>query len=228
MKENIKICNYCGEEISFKNTQTSAGWAEVDISGVCEKCFDDSTFDLSENLKNLDNFVLSLIKDGVILAGGALRSLVDAEDKVQDYDLFFLDQLKVEAVKNKLKDNNFNLIFECPKGELFSYVNSKGTKVQLILKRKYSSCEDIISSFDITACCCAYDGNNFWKNTRFIFDNLNKLININKVEYPIATMKRISKYISKGFKLTPDAASKFVTEVNSMKLDDNNTALYID
>ena len=228
MESSTVICKSCGEEINYSNTQTKAGWDEVHISGLCEKCFENATFCLEDNIDVLDSFVLSLIGKGVVLAGGALRALVNTWDEIQDYDLFFIDNTKVEEVKGKLNDNDYNLIFECPEGKLFTYVNSDGIKVQLILKREYSSCLDIINSFDVTACCAAYDGEEFFYNDRFVFDNLNGLLNINSIEYPVATMKRIAKYIEKGFKLTSGAAKLFVDSVNTMQLDDNNTALYID
>lgn len=228
MEQETKICKCCGEEINYSNTQTKAGWAEVNITGICEKCFDNTTFNLEENIDVLDEFVLSLIKDGVVLAGGSLRALVNTYDEIQDYDLFFLDESKVQSVKEELEGNEFNLVFACPEGKLFTYINTDQVKVQLILKRTYTSCQDIISSFDVTACCCAYDGNKFYYSDRFVFDNLNGLININNIEYPVATMKRIAKYVEKGFKLTSGAAKYFVEDVNTMELDDSNTALYID
>jgi len=226
-------CISCGEDIDYSNTKTKAGWNETEISGLCEKCFDDCTFDLEGSLEDnleegrLSKEVLQCIGDGVVLAGGALRSLIDATD-IQDYDLFFLDLKKVDTVKEYLVSKGWKLKFSCPKGELFTYMNEEKVKVQLITKKEYKDCNELIQSFDITACCCAYDGEKFYKSKRFIFDSINKLINIQAVEYPVATMRRICKYVSKGYKLTTKASQYFIEEVNSMQLDENNTALYID
>lgn len=33
-------CRKCGEQFNADNTHTSAGWAETQISGYCENCFD--------------------------------------------------------------------------------------------------------------------------------------------------------------------------------------------
>lgn len=222
-------CISCGEKIDYSNTRTKDGWKEVSISGMCEKCFDNCTFDPEENLDILDPEILSVLGNGVILAGGALRSLVNPEEELCDYDLFFTDTSKINSVQQHLTNKGYSLIFQCPKGELSTYFNNETeTKVQLITKRKYTDMIDLISSFDITACCCAYDGNAFEYNERFVFDVLNKLININSVEYPVATMKRIAKYVNKGYTLTSKASVSFVQLVNSMQLDENNLALYID
>lgn len=222
-------CVSCKEKIDYSNTRTKEGWDEVHISGLCEKCFDNSTFCLEDGLYALDSGILSILGNGVILAGGSLRALVDPSDTICDYDLFFTDTSKISYVQEYLLGNKYSLIFQCPKGELSTYFNAESkTKVQLITKRQYNDMQDLISSFDITACCCAYDGETFEKNDRFIFDVLNKLININKIEYPVATMKRIAKYSQKGYTLTSAASLVFVQTVNTMQLDDSNLALYID
>lgn len=226
--DNKHICKNCKEEVNWSNTATKAGYEEYNISGLCEKCFDNLCYNLEDSLCMLDEDILSIIKDGVILAGGALRTLLDGSD-IQDYDLFFLDQAKIKVVKKYLISKNYKNIFTCPKGELFTYYNEYlENKVQLINKRSYKDCEDIINSFDITACCCAYDGTSFYKHERFVFDSLNMRINLNTIEYPVATMKRIAKYISKGYALTNEASTVFVTVVNSMQITDDNTAFYID
>lgn len=35
-----KECRICKEQISNKNTKTLAGWKEVQITSICENCFD--------------------------------------------------------------------------------------------------------------------------------------------------------------------------------------------
>lgn len=225
--EEPKICKCCGETLSWSNTITPAGWDEYEISGLCEKCFDDSTFCMEDALDDLNPDVLDIIGNGVVLAGGALRFLVDPEDTPQDYDLFFTDTSKIDSVKAKLLRKGYTKVFECHEGKLTTF-KDEDIKVQLINKRDYSSCEDIISSFDITACCAAYDGEQFYKHNRFVFDNLNKLINLNAIEYPMATMKRIAKYSQKGFRLTTQATEDFVTYCNQVELTDDNKVFYID
>lgn len=226
-EEEPKVCKSCGETLSYSNTITPEGRDEHNISGLCEKCFDDTTFCMEDNLDELNQDVLSIIKDGVVLAGGALRSLVDPDDSPQDYDIFFTDTSKIEQTKEYFLRKGYTKVFECPEGKLVTFKN-EDTKVQLINKRPYADCLDIISSFDITACCAAYDGKEFYKHNRFVFDNLNKLINLNAIEYPMATMKRIAKYSQKGFRLTTQCTEDFVTFVNKVELTDANKVFYID
>lgn len=50
----------------------------------------------------------------------------------------------------------------------------------------------------------------------------------NADEYPVATMKRIEKYIQKGYSLSNDAAKFFVGEVSDNIWSDGDLELYID
>lgn len=229
--ENKVHCKVCKEEINWTNTVTESGWQEVAISCTCEKCFDNLTFDMEENLSKLDEHVVSLVEKSphVVLAGGALRVLVNpSEEEICDYDLFVTDQSVLEKLLKDLEALGYKKVFECPKRELFTYVKEDEFKVQVINKRPYSDCDNMISSFDITACCAAWDGENFYKHERFVFDVLNKRINLNAVEYPNATLKRIVKYALKGYQLTSSATDFYVNTLNQMELTSENRVMYVD
>lgn len=236
-KENteIKTCRCCGEEIGWNNVATPEGWAEVEITSTCEVCFDDMFFDLDLEAFfefSVDDYPIIediLNTEGVYLAGGFLRTLVDPQDEIQDIDIFFRNKQIAEKFKQEMIDNGYSLIFSCPKGELFSFRDENDTKIQLITKFYYEDVDQLINSFDITACCVATeDGVNLVKHRRFIFDVLNKRLNINKVTFPVATLSRIMKYKDKGFTMSGKASTEYVTQVNMMTLDETNMALYVD
>ena len=230
-KEAVKHCAVCQEKINWTNTGTEDGWKEADITSICEKCFDNATFDMEEHLEELCYNIRALVKSspGVVLAGGALRMLVDPyNEEICDYDLFVTDQSVLDNLLTDIQAMGYSKVFECPKRELFTFVQEDEYKVQVINKRPYWDCQDIISSFDITAACAAWDGENFYKHERFVFDVLNKRTNLNVVEYPNATMKRIVKYALKGYTLTSQANDFFISSVNSMELTEENRAMYID
>ena len=230
-KEDAKHCVVCQEEINWTNTATEDGWKEAGITSICEKCFDNATFNMEEHLEELCCNIKALVRNSpnVVLAGGALRVLVDpCNEEICDYDLFVTDQSVLGKLLSDIQEMGYNKVFECPKRELFTFVKEGEYKIQVINKRPYWDCEDIISSFDITASCAAWDGENFYKHERFVFDVLNKRINLNAVEYPNATMKRIVKYALKGYTLTSEANDFFISRVNSMELTEENRVMYID
>lgn len=227
-------CLSCGEVISWENTDGDEDLREHMISGVCGVCFEHccATPLLIEDieLQSEDDEILDMVKnnDGVILGGGYFRKLVDEDDVLCDYDIFFTKNDAIEKLKNHLELLGYRQVFACPKGELFTYKKQDGVKVQLITKFIYSNLREMVDSFDLTACCAGWDGEMFESNRRFIFDVKSKRINLNKVTYPVATMNRIAKYTGKGYTLTPKANLEFVLAVNEMVLDENNMALYVD
>jgi hypothetical protein len=158
-----------------------------------------------------------------------MRISVDISDELKDIDLFF----ETEEALNKTLDyfekhKNFKNIFACPKRELFTYVDEESeTKVQLVAKEFYTP-QQAIDSFDVTACCAAWDGLKIYKHRRFISDVMHKRIHLNNVQYPNATMRRINKYSHKGYTLTQDAIGYFVETVNGMELTEDNMEFYVD
>ena len=230
----VQYCTACKEEINSSNVFTDAGRKELAISGLCEVCFDNMTFDVSEKLEVLmEKFSKDLqpvvnIK-GCFLAGGALRTTVDPTDEVQDLDLFFETKEALDEARAYYDNSGlYKSVFECPKGELFTYRNLEtAVKVQLVAKEFYSP-QEAIDSFDIIAGCAAWDGEDFYKNRKFISDVLNKRITINVVTYPKSTMRRVAKYVGKGYRLTREAVDAFVDTVSGMELTEENSEYYID
>jgi len=222
-----KQCVCCGEIISHQNVATESGWREVGISGMCEVCFDNIFEDWC--FWKLDRKVANIVRsiDNVVLAGGAMRALVDTGDTICDYDLFVTDLSVLDPLKKRITDSGFNMVFECPEGKLFTYRN-EDVKVQAINNRQYVDIYDLINSFDITACCAAWDGDRVYKNKRFVFDVLNKRINLNKIEYPKATLNRLMKYSQKGYKLTREANEYFFNTLSTFEWTDENERFYID
>jgi hypothetical protein len=189
---------------------------------------------------------LGIIGNGCFLGGGALRTLIEDEE-VADFDLFFeVDQsepilpsyfhpdlypnyvaphTRVEEVKAILRKEKFDCVFACPIGSLFSY--KKGNmKVQLIL-HDFGSPEEIIRKFDISACQAAFDGVNFFCSTNFVRNIKTKRLTLESVTYPVATIKRLSKYEKKGYNISK-AAQQFMKFVEGNVYDNDQLRIYID
>lgn len=240
-------CNNCGSPFSTSNTHTKEGWLETEITGLCEDCFDtmlaeesdtEETIEILTQYKNdstqIDSDIVKLIDSysgKLFLAGGCWRKPFDGI-QIDDYDIFFstLGILELPNVISHLEDIGFNKVFECPLGELYTFKDGD-TKVQLITKFRYESMEDLISTFDITAACCGYDGTQFHFDEMFRQDCENKEIGLNRVTFPVATMKRINKYRDKGYMVPNTTLEHLVQEIvrisgGDMSLIDNR--FYID
>lgn len=185
--------------------------------------------DLLEPLEPFDN-------PGVWLAGGAARSLITNE-RVSDYDLFFHDHTDRDATIDRLRAIGYSKVFECPKGELQTWKGKNTPKVQLITKRYYADMHDLINSFDFTVCKFATEARGTSGGARVVirhaedeFDAVNRYLRIWKIEYPIATLNRIQKYLAKGYK--PWDGQFFwesvALAIQDIVLTDENSALYVD
>lgn len=175
--------------------------------------------------------VQQFLSEDVVLAGGSLRKLFDLREKIEDYDLFFICNAAnfktlVSITKRKLIDAGYVLIFECENQELFTYI-SGNNKIQLIAKQPYSSVGELLESFDFTCCCMAYDGKTFYIHVDAIRSIKNKVIYVNKITYPLSSIKRLLRFSGKGYKIN-DALEETVRQINQMRLNENNMVLYVD
>lgn len=165
------------------------------------------------------------------LAGGALRGLVDKQDVLCDFDLFFSNQLRAAETAVNLESNGFHVIFKCPKGELTTYLKitepdfndlspklagSQYIKVQLITKDFYIHSEHLLATFDINAGRFAYNGTHIYTDREAISDVRKKELTLNTVTHPNATFKRLLKYREKRFKLPNSTIDFFVESVYNM------------
>ncbi len=182
-----------------------------------------------QHIKRFLDLKLLFRTSSVYLAGGALQTLVNPSIKINDYDLFFKDGEYAKIAKALLEEvHKATKIFECPKGELTTY-SVKGMKIQLITKFYYNSMEDLINTFDFRAAMFAFDGETLVTTRSAIHDTKKKLVTINAVQYPVATLNRMIKYAArKRFRVTPDAMRDFVMIVNLSRFDEDQLELYID
>ena len=169
-----------------------------------------------------------LINDHVWLAGGAIRSAI-MDEPIADYDLFFYSIIDSFNTIIRLEELGAELIFKCPEGKLTSF-KLHGMKIQCITEDFYASMVDLINTFDITACRYVTDGKIILTYYSSVRDTLSKKINLHRVMYPVATLKRIAKYAFKGYKLTNKASKFFVEGVyeKGLRQDPLNTRVYID
>jgi hypothetical protein len=185
--------------------------------------------------------ILGLVNDKCYLAGGAMRSLITGETP-QDYDLFFSEENEVDLIKEKLAAMGAECYWACPEGKMFSYklkINAGDEifpepieiKIQLILQ-SYNSFEDHLHSFDFDCCCCGTDGQSITFTKKFVKSVKFKRLTLNRLMFPVATIKRLVKFSNKGFNINP-AVESIVNNIhgNGMRgiiYDEDQMRIYID
>lgn len=154
-----------------------------------------------QKLIKLNQDILNILKSdsNLILAGGALRTIIDANDEIIDYDIFFNSHCDIKTIIEKFKNIGFTVYWECPKGELFNLRNKNNEKVQLVLPNVFKSPIEWLEIFDIRAGQIALHNNILYISKLAIKDIRKKLIFLENVPYPVATFRRIMKYNKKGY-----------------------------
>ena len=171
--------------------------------------------------------IFPYLSPDVILAGGSLRTVLNcAAEKVSDFDLFFKTFQGVTALREKLLSAGWTNTFSCPEEKLFSYKKGQN-KIQLICEREYFSPQELIESFDITACVCAYHEGIIFFTREFVRSVFRKQARIQNVTFPVATIKRIVKYSHKGYSVS-QASEDFVRLTNGIVVDESGFRHYID
>lgn len=201
-------CKLCGQEPNGENVATPAGKREFCNTEICEKCFDNSTFDMSCVFDVYPDWLYDLLGDDCWVAGGSLIKAVRHNHEANDIDLFFRSQEAFERTTKLIADRFGQKPTENDKVQ--SFICDRQI-VQLIGLQYYDDMQALIDDFDIHACACAFDGRNIVKHRGFVFDNLNRFINLNEIKRPKRVLSRICKYVNKGYSLTP-SATRFYTE----------------
>jgi hypothetical protein len=149
------------------------------------------------DLMNFIKITPSLSKDGIWLAGGAIRRTLLGNKKVDsDYDIFFAnEQQKKDYVDLLVRDggtitnhNDFN-----------TALNWRDRKVQAIHINYYSSPEEVLDSFDYTICQFLTDGKTLFTGEYSLWDLARKKLAVHKITYPVASTRRMIKYTNQGF-----------------------------
>jgi hypothetical protein len=153
--------------------------------------------------------------DGTWIAGGYIRDLI-VGDKYNDIDIFGRNKESLD----KFKDDNLancKCLYDTPELKTYDY---QGTKVQLIY-RFYPDIEACLESFDFTICQFAYDGQ-LRCNAEAIVHLFNKQLIIHKLNglYLLDSMRRMQKYIQRGYTICNDGLMQIITAARSASAED--------
>ena len=90
------------------------------------------------------------------LAGGAVRSLFDGSE-VSDYDFFVPSKERMLEIKAALDDYpEGDVVFKCPEDRVYT-ITHRGSKVQMVWIRDFTTVEDLLSLFDFTVAAAAIE-----------------------------------------------------------------------
>jgi len=191
---------------------------------------------------NLFNDVMTAytpeIKEYGWLAGGALRRMITGAKMDSDFDFFFRSKEKfdefyvgIKSDKNiKIKSetkNEFNLKLVVDILAEDGSILYEGIIYQLISIQYYDKVESLLDSFDFTLCQLATDGEEFYCSDFALWDIANKRIVVNKITYPVASLRRMFKYANQGYYACNGCLTQFLLGIDPEKVSENSNK-YID
>lgn len=168
-------------------------------------------------------------KNGPWIAGGAIRRTLCNEPLVTDIDYFYKDgeelSFNMKVLLEKLaKENGGRIKSTTVETNATTYdveykANdekeecTKSIKVQEILIDSYRSPEHLIDEFDFTICQFAYDGDKLYCGDHSLWDLARKRLVINKITYPVASMRRLIKYTQQGYYACHGTMNQFLETI---------------
>lgn len=175
-----------------------------------------------------DQLFGNYIKTGyVIMAGGAFSSIL-SDRPIKDIDIFtnmpdklidYLDNIGLKV--NKEDDYTKDYIFP---------VNERGTIndyiIQIIKKYIVHSPEECTKNFDFTIVKGFYDGKDLYFDGNFFKHNERKILSFGDGDQPIfnptSTLKRVIKYVERGYKIELYDLNRLARAINDLDIDWNN------
>lgn len=156
------------------------------------------------------------------LAGGSIQSLL-TDSKINDYDIFSNGLSK--ELKHNLLCNKYIPFFENDRVAKFRIQN----QVLDIVKIPFESPETTIQSFDFTVSGAAIDSQGkFYCLDRFWQDLATRKLVINRIDHPLSTLRRMQKYIKKGFTICNGGMIQIAEALRKPDIDLTTQHLYMD
>lgn len=181
-----------------------------------------------------------MLPHDAVIAGGAVASSMLGEQANTDIDVFFLN--------GKAFEDTFNMLINPPQeGEdswafkgyttnttleeirknskevryvKFESSNPNHKPIQLIKMVWFDSVQHVIDSFDFTVCQFALSGDFMHYCPLGVIDLLKKRLQLNKMQFPAVSLRRLIKYTNKGFYAAPSVLLRIAEDIkNSDEID---------
>lgn len=168
---------------------------------------DDASMKMPQAVNCIDYFRKLFIKklpetienDCWIAGGGVKDWFIDGKVK-NDCDFFCINRKVMATLVYHLRKEYQFKHFLITKNAIKGFGFIKGVKINIdIVKKEFQNAIDTLEKFDFTVCCFAVCNDKFYWHESAPFDLLKKRLVINDLPHPVDTMKRMQKYINKGF-----------------------------
>ena len=185
---------------------------ELDFTNFCQR-------------SGKDPFMVDAIREtfntkGSWLGGGAIRRTLMGMPLDSDFDFFFenedsLGGFSDNAIAAGLKQTKETEHHQQFEGDF----EGEQIKVQAIKFQYYKTPVEVIDSFDYTITMFALQGDTLYTTPESLWDLGRKRLALNKVTYPVSTLRRMLKYSRQGF----TACSGCMSDLFKMTVENPST-----
>jgi hypothetical protein len=183
---------------------------------------------------NYFDFIFSGAFDDVNcwLAGGCWRAYFSPDEVIDDLDIFTVDRSSAAKVVRRLRKFNFKPYF-INRNAIKGVMEVKGKKYKVdVVKRFYENEEKCLEDFDYSVSKFAYNlkSKSVFFSQNYFADLVTKRLVIPDEGYgnPLGSLKRLQKYINKGYSACNGTLLTIAREINKMDLENpaNNEIEY--
>ena len=164
------------------------------------------------------------------VAGGAVRRAVLGEPLTTDYDIFFQSEAYYDRAVARIDASELGYFTKVKTTKNHTeYTCKEGIRYQLIKAFFWGDrFESVIDHFDFTICQWLYNPTELTVHTTVeaMTDTLRKRLAVNKVTYPVSTMRRLIKYTSQGYYACSGCLNDLIEATSKVETED--TFEYVD
>lgn len=168
--------------------------------------------------------ILDKINVDCWVAGGALRDyFIDGDCRnSKDIDIFFKNNKDLKQALDQF-NKSITPVFS---NDCVTNFKIKGYTIQFIGAYFFKNPQETINKFDFTACSAAVDKKTIYFAESFFEDINKKSLIIQRLPYPCATLKRLQRYVKKGFTIDGASLHQLAIAINEMDPDDIDSCFY--
>lgn len=180
-------------------------------------------------INHIDRLVFSLdsaSEKKYFVAGGAIRDILLGSEP-RDFDIYFEDESEQKRIVELYKKAGGVVVRESPNTQTLSmhlqptkqFSNPpKNLKFDCI-RKTFGTVHDILDSFDFTICCAAVKPGVFHHHSDFFQHLLTKSLYFNCIQNDVVVIRRMAKYLRKGYFIDSTELVKAIECIRNAKFD---------
>lgn len=183
---------------------------------------------LESKLLSVFNVIASLLNTRhFTLAGGSIVNIIQ-EEQVNDFDIFIENREAFDRLRARMElEDSYLFYIITHRKNSFQVEIGKGFIIDIVHTTSQSA-KEIIEDFDFVHCAIAYNPNEGVVSLPNTMECIvAKRLEVNKLKLPVHTLKRVGKYLGRGYSVNGNVIQQISEEFTNRfgNLNPQNRAL---